>query len=187
MSDSVYLAVPPQPTTRRMSRLHPMTFAGVYMWMLLIRALFISTNITWFTFVKRLYRGFYLIQEHPPNGWLYANSFPKAHLSFPVANLEKSAPGHFSRHSSDEPNSKRLKKLSHLLRAAVIRLMEGLRGFGKGKTLNQKCEKKVCGLFMAQCCFVQFKLYCFPFFFVFCMLRCTGCYITNHTFLIYKK
>lgn len=22
---------------------------------------------------------------------------------------------------------------------------------------------------------------------VFCMLRCTGCYITNHIFLIYKK
>lgn len=140
-SDSVYLAVPPQPTTRRMSRPHPTTFVGVYMWMLLIRAL-ISTNITWFTFVRRLYGGFYFIQKHPPNGWLYANSFPKAHLSFPVAKLDKSAPGHFSRHTSDEPNSKRLKELSHLLRAAVVWLMEGLQGFGKGKTLNQKCEEK---------------------------------------------
>lgn len=27
----------------------------------------------------------------------------------------------------------------------------------------------------------------FSVFFVFCMLHCTGCYITNHIFLIYKK
>lgn len=47
----------------------------------------------------------------------------------------------------------------------------------------EKCEScYYTGYLTSQCCFVHFYLYFFPL----CMLCCTGCYITNHIFLIYK-
>ncbi len=59
----------------------PMTCTGVYMWMLLIRALLFQ-RLHRFTFVKCLYKKVLFNPKHPPNSWLYVNSSPKQTFPF---------------------------------------------------------------------------------------------------------
>lgn len=166
---SVYLAGPPQPTTRRSfkvsrrtSRLHPTRpTAGVYMWMLLIRALqFFLFQLTSPIYICQMFiQGFFFFFYLIPNIRLMVDCMWTAFQSFlffspsvlnPVANLinllQNMKPPHiFQRHSFNESNSTIInwRKLSHLLRAAVIWLMEDLRGLAKEKNFQSKNVKNI--------------------------------------------
>lgn len=147
-----------------------MTFAGVYMWMLFIRALlFCFTSFFFYTCQNVYNRGLSyrgtptLIVREQLFISVLANVFltpPQRRVCFKVTVPEaESSPSDDRAERQNLPN-----------------------------TYNKiKCEScNYIGLFTSQCCFVHFHLYFLFYFFVFCMLCCTGCYITNHIFLIYK-
>lgn len=137
-------------------------------------------------------------------GWLYTkNSFPKVHhvvfcscchvangwapevlhlslLSTHHSHLLTSAssPIHNSSSTAAMSQTPNVEKLRRLLRAAVI---DHQRETLESKMWKEEIKVAYMGLVLL------YTLNCIIFFVLSVMLRCTGCYITNHSFPIYKK